>query len=175
MATRNEIVNWAIWESNYGSWKPTDYEIVEIFEQAGLSPPTARDLKKFATASGNVPVNGKSIAWCGIFTTYLLKKWGKLDVKWSGGGIVGKGVNKTWDNKGMKAGDVAVVRGKDKNGGPVHHHFMITHIDYPTNVLQSVDGNSTNNCIVWHTDKKIYYSGADKNIYTPYCHYKLNI
>lgn len=176
MASRQEIVNQAIWEANYDHWKPSDDEMVDIFTTAGLNAPSKSDLKKFRTATGNISINGQSIAWCGIFATYVLKKWGGLEVKWSNGGIVGAGVNKTWNRDGMRAGDVAVVRGKlDSKGRGVHHHFIITAIDYAANTMQSVDGNSTNNEIVWHTNKKIIYTGADKDSYTPYCHYKLKI
>ena len=174
MATRIDIVNWAIWEANYDHWKPTDDEMKEIFIAAGLAAPSKGELNKFRTAPGNIVINGQSLAWCGIFATYVLKKWDGLDVNWVSGGIRGAGVNKTWGRDGMRPGDVAIVRGPlDKKGRGTHHHFVITEIDYAKNTLQSVDGNSTNNEIVWQTGKKIVYKGADDAPYTPYCHYKL--
>ncbi len=42
MATRLSIVDMAIWESNYGSWKPSGAEMVEIFQTAGLQSPTTK-------------------------------------------------------------------------------------------------------------------------------------
>ncbi|MES2675873.1 MAG: hypothetical protein V4660_16655 [Pseudomonadota bacterium] len=195
MTTRLFIVRKAKWEANAyesvdgGHWKPTSDEMTEIFTVAGLAAPSKADLERFKSASGNIVlgskydtktksyVGGQSIAWCGIFATYVLKKWGGLDVKWVwGDGIKGAGVNKTWDHSGMRPGDVAIVRGKlNAKGQAVHHHFIITDIDYSENTMQSVDGNSTNDEIVWHKNKKIVYSGADNASYTPYCHYKLSI
>ncbi len=195
MATRLDIVRKAKWEANAdasvngGHWKPTSDEMTEIFTVAGLPAPSKGDLELFKSAHGNIVlgstydkkkkmyVGGKSTAWCGIFATYVLKKWGGLDVKWVwGDGIRGDGINKTWDHNGMRPGDVAVVKGKpDVHGQFVHHHFIITDIDYSKNTLQSVDGNSTNDEIVWHTNKKIVYAGKDDTAWTPYCHYKLNI
>jgi hypothetical protein len=179
MGTRNDIADSAIWESNFGHWKPTDREMINIFTIAGLKPPTAADLAKFKTASGNVPVNGYSISWCGIFAAYVLKRWGGLDVRWKywvkgkPSGLIGPGVNYTAGSSGMRPGDVAVITGADKNGNRTDHHFIVTHVDYSKNVLHSVDGNSTNNEIVWHTDKKI--KGNKKSTDNIYGHYKLAI
>jgi hypothetical protein len=184
MAGRQDIVNGAIYEADFGHWKPSDSEMVTIFTTAGLKPPTPADLKKFRTATGNVSVGGSSIAWCGIFATFALKHYGGLDVHWEywkkgkKTGLVGPGVNWTGSVEGMRPGDVAVVRGPaDK---PTHHHFIVTAIDYAANTLQSVDGNSTHNEIVWHTNKKIRYANTStdpdaKAAKTIYGHYKLNI
>ena len=193
MATRLYIVRKAKWEANAyasadgGHWRPTADEMIEIFTVAGLKAPSRGDLERFKSAHGNIVigssydtkkkmyVGGTSTAWCGIFATYVLKKWGGLDVKWIlGTGIRGAGVNYTKGHNGMRPGDVAVIRGKlNADGKAVDHHFVITDIDYSQNTLQSVDGNSTNDEIVWKTGKKIVYAGADDASFTPYGHYKL--
>lgn len=179
MATRLDVVDWALFEANawYGDthWKPTSIEMIDIFTTAGLTAPSNGDLEKFKKASGNISINGQSIAWCGIFACYVLKKYGGLDVKWVyGKGIVGTGVEKTWSAKGMRPGDVAIVRETpDSKGKAVHHHFVVTRVDYASNSMESVDGNSTNNEIVWHKNKKIYHSG--KPGLDVYCHYKLKM
>jgi len=177
MPVRDEVVRWAIWEADYGAWKPSSGEMTEIFEVAGLGPPSHSDLENFKTRGSNILVGGKSVAWCGIFATYVLKKWGGLNVKWVyGTGIVGHGaVKKVWDYRFMRPGDVAVIRNKVNSAGQyLHHHFIVTDISYSGNEMDSVDGNSTGNKIVWHTGRKIKYSGTDSNfLKRPYCYYQL--
>lgn len=40
MALRSEIVKWAIWESDFGEWKPSAEEMQKFFRTVGLDPPT---------------------------------------------------------------------------------------------------------------------------------------
>lgn len=175
MPVRDNVVEWAIWEADFGSWKPSSHEITEIFEVAGLQPPSGSDLENFKTRASNILVGGKPIAWCGIFATYVLKKWGGLNVKWVyGTGIVGQGITKkVWDYRFMSPGDVAVIRNKvDGNGNYLHHHFIVTDVRYSgTHLahLASVDGNSTGNKIVWHPEREIQPSYLKQ----PYCYYQL--
>lgn len=176
MATRDDIVNWAIWEADYGSWKPSSDDMIEIFTQSGLPAPTASNLKDFATRASNIAYGSGSIAWCGIFACYVLKKWGHLNVRWQiGTGLVGKGVIKRMDYQAyrfMRPGDVAVIRNNvNANGNYLHHHFIVTAVDVSGNRLESVDGNSKNNKIVWHTDRKIQ-NGSDNFLKQPYCIYQ---
>lgn len=180
MPIRDEIVNWAIWESNFGEWKPSADEMQSFFRTAGLTPPTDQDMKKFQTMGSNVPVQGHSTAWCGIFACYVLKHWGGLDVWWQAGGnkpgINGAGVKKVYDYRFMRPGDVAVIRGKQmQNGNYLWHHFVVTDIDYDSNHLESVDGNSTGNKIVWHTGKQIRYSGPDASSKSVCAYYKIPV
>jgi hypothetical protein len=49
MALRSEIVKWAIWESDFGEWKPSAEEMQKFFRTVGLDPPTDADMKKFQT------------------------------------------------------------------------------------------------------------------------------
>jgi hypothetical protein len=184
MTTRVEIVKQAIWEAANSSWKPLGYEMVNFFTEAGLTPPNAADLAKFQLNNrGNIKLGSTSIAWCGIFATYVLKRYGKLDVHWEywkkgkPSGLLGPGVNKatgsTLNLQGIRPGDVCVIQGPKDD--PKHHHFIVTHVDLGRNLLQSVDGNSTNNEIVWHKDKKIFYDAKTKAEKQIYAHYILNI
>jgi hypothetical protein len=66
-----------------------------------------------------------------------------------------------------------VVRGKLQNGKYLWHHFIVTAIDYDSNSMESVDGNSTDNKIVWHTEKTIRYSGADAHLKSVCAYYKI--
>lgn len=163
MPIRDDIVNWAIWESNYGEWKPSGEEMVKFFQTAGLTPPSLRQAQEsMETMGSNVRVGNMSIAWCGIFACYVLRHWADLDVKWiSGSGIAGKSVKKVYDYRYIRPGDVAVIPGKQNaKGHRLWHHFIVTAIDYGSNHLESVDGNSTRNQIVWHTNKRIRYTGS---------------
>ncbi len=177
MATRDDIVNWAIWEADYGSWKPSSEEMIEIFTMSGLPAPSAANLKDFATRGSNIAYGGGSIAWCGIFACYVLKKWGCLDVRWQfGTGLVGKGVIKRMDYQSyrfMRPGDVAVIRNNvNSKGQYLHHHFIVTAVDVASNHLESVDGNSTGNKIIWHANRKIENS-SDNFLKQPYCIYQV--
>jgi hypothetical protein len=178
MALRSEIVDRAIFEADFGQWKPSAEEMKTFFSTAGLTPPTDADMKNFQTWGSNVPVNGYSTAWCGIFACYVLKHWGGLDVRWQRGGsspgINGGGVKKVYDYRYVRPGDVGVVRGRKlQNGNYLWHHFIVTAIDYASNSLESVDGNSTGNKIVWHPDKKIRYSGPDDHTKSVCAYYRL--
>jgi hypothetical protein len=180
MATRLDVVDWALFEANawYGDthWKPTSTEMIDIFTTAGLTAPSNGELEKFKKAASNIVIGGQSKSWCGIFACYVLKKYGGLDVSWSltKGRMLGTGFDLTWSGKGMRPGDVAIVRETpDSKGAAVHHHFIVTKVDYTANTMESVDGNSTNNEIVWHTNKKIFHS-KNKNL-SVYAHYKLKM
>ncbi len=176
MPVRDNIVNAALWEASWGSWRPDGEEMTKFFENVGLSPPTANDLKKFAGMISNVPVNGISTAWCGIFACHVLKHWGGLDVKWVlGKGIVGKAVKKVWDYRFMQPGDVAVIRNKaDSKGNFMHHHFIVTQVDYAANTLQFVEGNGDQNSIHWRTDRKVNQSSSSANhLKRPYAYYQI--
>ncbi len=172
MPIRDYVVNQAIWESNYGTWKPSAEEMRDIFKIADLDPPTLAQAKDSLTnLSGGIKMGGQVIHWCGIFACYVLKYWGGLDAKWVLGlGMKGDVIKRT-GYQNIRPGDVAWIRGKaNKSGNYAWHHFIVTDIDYATNYLESVDGNSTSNSIVWW-DKKIKYSGsdaADKNIWGYY-------
>lgn len=179
MAIRDNIVEMAIWEANYGQWRPEADEMVRFFEECNLDPPTDDDLTKFATMQSNVPVNGASTAWCGIFACYVLKRWGGLDVHWEyGTGIVGD-VKKVWDYRYMRPGDVAVIRNKayvDKHGQTnyLHHHYIVTEISYDENTHSLVEGNGNNNKIWWRSDRAINQSPASSNsLKRPYAYYQL--
>ncbi|MGH7471377.1 MAG: hypothetical protein ACRENP_25790 [Longimicrobiales bacterium] len=176
MPIRTDVVDWAIWESDHGSWKPSAEEIQNIFTTAGLQAPSLTDAENsLRTRSSGIKMGGYVIHWCGIFACYVLKRWGGLDVKWRlGEGIKGSGVVRRSGDQNIRAGDVAWIRGAANSSGQyAWHHFIVTKVNYGTNKLESVDGNSTNNSIVWHS-KSIRYSGndaADKNIWG---YYQLN-
>lgn len=173
MAIRDSVVEWAIWESNYGSWKPSAEKMQTFFSTAGLNPPsTSQASYSLENRSSGISMGGIVIHWCGIFATYVLKHWGGLDVKWiAGSGMSGSGVVRRSGFQGIVPGDVAWIRGKaNPSGQYAWHHFIVTDIDYSSNYLESVDGNSTNNSIVWH-DKQVQYYGydaADKQIWGYY-------
>lgn len=177
MGVRDKVVDMAIWEANYGDWRPTGEEMVRFFQNAGLTPPTAADQAKFATQTSNVNVDGKSISWCGIFACHVLKQWGGLDVRWGSSGIVGA-VKKVWDYRFMRPGDVAVIKNKAyvSNGKTLymHHHYIITAIDYAANKCSFVEGNGYNNEIWWRSDRPINQSPSSLNdLKRPYCYYQL--
>lgn len=176
MPIRDEVVEWAIWESNFGNWKPTPDEIRTFFQTAGLTPPTAAQAQNSLTNLNNgIKFGGVTIHWCGIFATYVLKHWGGLDVKWvSGAGIKGSGVTRRSGYQNIRPGDVAWIRGKaNAQGNYAWHHFIVTKINYGSNYLESVDGNSTGNSIIWY-DKKIKYSGSDAADKDIWGYYQLN-
>ena len=75
----------------------------------------------------------------------------------------------------MRPGDIAVIRNNVNNKGQyLHHHFIVTKVDQANNRLESVDGNSTNNKIVWHTNRKIE-NGSENFLKQPYCIYQVVI
>jgi hypothetical protein len=177
MAARNDIVDWAIWEADYGSWKPSAEDMIEMFKVSSLPPPSPANLKDFATRGSNIAYGNGSIAWCGIFACYVLRKWGRLEVRWvPGTGLTGKGVKKHMDAQAyrfMRPGDVAVIRNNVNGQGQyLHHHFIVTRVDPSANHLESVDGNSAGNKIVWHTKRKLE-NGKDNFMLRPYCIYQV--
>lgn len=176
MPIRDTIVDSAIWESDFGQWKPSGEEMASFFSTAGLTEPSDSDLAKFQNQTSNIVVNGQSIAWCGIFACYVLKRWGGLDVKWVPGvGMKGSSVTKVWDYRYIRPGDVAVIRNKVNAAGQyLHHHFIVTDIDYDANLMDSVDGNSTNNQIVWHIGRQLTQSSQESNfLKRPYAYYRV--
>lgn len=60
-----------------------------------------------------------------------------------------------------------------QDGNYLWHHFIVTDIDYDSNHLEPVDGNSTGYKIVWHTNKMIRYSGPDANSNSVCAYYKV--
>jgi hypothetical protein len=103
-------------------------------------------------------VNGQIKHWCGIFACYVIRTQGILkNVHWTlyGGQILG--IRRVWGNKGMKPGDVAII----KKG---QHHFIVTDIDYSKNTLCTVEGN---------TDGQYIRALTTRMISEPYAYYQI--
>jgi hypothetical protein len=177
MPVRDDIVRGAIWEAYEGSWKPTALEMTAYFESAGLAPPSPSELKKFASAPSNIVINSQSIAWCGIFACSGLKHFGGLDVHWVyGKGIRGSGVQLFEDYRYMQIGDVAVIRKKARSDGNfLHHHYIITAIDYDGNSHSFVEGNGESNKIHYRKDYPIGQETKSQNfLKRPYAYYRVS-
>ncbi len=69
--------------------------------------------------------------------------------------MVGDGVTKLPGYQNIVPGDVAIIN-------RASHHFIVSDIDYASNTLLSVDGNTANQYIRL-VSKKIHYDGSDAN------------
>jgi hypothetical protein len=91
-------------------------------------------------------------------------------VKWTlyGGKMVGKSsyqIVRIPGYQGIEPGDVVFIPDQT-------HHFIVTDIDYGTNTLWSVDGNTYGQKIR-ALKKKIWYTGAEASTKTPWGYYRI--
>ena len=114
------------------------YAIEELNGRRPTRRPSSEDLHRYFTQCGaSYPGFDDTMAWCGIFATYILRKAG-VKVRWarriedlSGG----QQVKDIVGHEGMGPGDVAVRGAAGQN-----HHFIV--LETPKNgVIRSVDGN----------------------------------
>ncbi len=101
--------------------------------------PSRAELDKYFKASGGFPQGfDKTVHWCGLFATYVLRKAG-VGVVWQHGKIVdlsgGKDITLVSGSKGIGPGDVAV---RDMN--TANHHFIVL-AEPVKGAITSVDGN----------------------------------
>ena len=151
MSIRGEVIRLANWWAAPGSYQPLADELKSFFTVAGCEEePTLADAQEAIDSRPyGVMVHGSLKHWCGIFACSILVRAG-LNTRWTllGGKMVGPGVVKIGGSKGIVPGDVAQISAGS-------HHFIVTEIDYGSNTLSSVDGNSGHQLIRSRTDHKV--------------------
>ena len=169
MAIRDKIIELADYWSSPGKYRPTEDELITFFTGSGAeAAPTQAEAREALTSlSYGVRVQGQIKHWCGIFACYVLREAG-VDVRWTlhGGKMVGAGITKLPGFKNIVLGDVAIIYAAS-------HHFIVFDIDYDSNTLQSVDGNTANQYIRV-TEKKIQYTGQDASTKSVVAFYRIN-
>lgn len=114
--------------------------IAEMRGERPLRVPSESELDNYFTGCGSAFTQyDRTVSWCGIFATYILRKTG-LRVKWR----IGKGIENepgcfdiqfVRGNAGVSTGDIAVR-------GTGYHHFIL--LEQPANqgAILAVDGNA---------------------------------
>ena len=168
MPIRDDIVSRAEYWADPGEYKPLADELISFFEEAGAEQaPTVSEAEYALKYRGTgVAVGGQVKHWCGVFACYILRQSG-VDVRWTllGGKMKGSQVSYHPGRQGMQPGDVAIIPASN-------HHFIITDVDYGSNALSSVDGNTMNQKIRTK-DKKINHSGSDASTQNIYGYYRV--
>ncbi|HMD42901.1 MAG TPA: hypothetical protein VKH45_07500 [Candidatus Acidoferrum sp.] len=158
MAVRDKILDVAEYWVSPGEYRPTEDDLISFFTESGAeAAPTLEEAREALTRLSNgVRVQGQIKHLCGIFACYVLRQAG-VDVRWTllGGNMVGDGVTKLLGYQNIVPGDVAIIN-------RASHHFIVSDIDYASNTLLSVDGNTANQYIRL-VSKKIHYDGSDAN------------
>ncbi len=138
MSFRDNIVALALWWADPGEWKPTEDDLVDFFQGAGAEawPSIAEAQEALKYRVTGVKVNGDVKHWCGVFACYIVRNAGLSTARWTlyGGKI--KNLALIWGNDGMQPGDVAMIQSGN-------HHFIVTDIDYSTNTMHTVEGNTS--------------------------------
>ena len=171
MPIRDDILRLAEWWADPGEYKPWPEELISFFEvaEAEQAPSYAEAQKSLTTLSTGAFVGGAVKHWCGIFACHVLREAG-LNVRWTllGGKIVGKSANQVKyvpGNQGLRPGDVAMIP-------KANHHFIVTGVDYGSNTLWSVDGNTSGQMIRSLT-KQVKYSSQEAATKTIYGYYRV--
>jgi hypothetical protein len=156
MSIRDKILEVAEYWVRPGDYRPTADELMFFFTNSGAeaAPSMAEAQDALKNLSNGVRVQGQIKQWCGVFACSVLKEAG-VDVRWTlnGGKMVGDGVTLLPGSNNIVPGDAAIIN-------HASHHFIVSDIDYDTNTLESVDGNTTNQYIR-SGRKKIQESGTD--------------
>lgn len=76
--------------------------------------------------------------WCGIFACAMAVEAGLSDLRWTlyGGTIKGSQVHKTWGNRGIQPGDIAVINAYS-------HHFIISEVSEDGTMVRTIEGNTS--------------------------------
>jgi hypothetical protein len=148
MGYRSKIVELAQYWADPGAWKPGASDLIDFFYYAGAEAwPTTNDAEyALQYRDTGVKVGGQVKHWCGIFACYVIRQAGLSAVRWTLYG--GKMLNIEYrnGNKNMAPGDVAIIVSGN-------HHFIVTDIDYSSNSMSTVEGNTSGQYIRARTRK----------------------
>jgi hypothetical protein len=170
MSIREDIVAYAKWWAEPGTYRPTAWDFVHICEYAKVTPlPSHADLRYTETSlpTGGLRIGGQTKQWCGIFAVAVWARCG-VGVKWTlDYNTYGKNIlsaagipfekHSGHGHSGIKIGDIAFVE-------KFRHHFIITEVNGDT--ISTVEGNQGKNDIRAYHNKSpspitTYYSIRD--------------
>lgn len=157
MGYRSNIVYWANFWAAPGMWKPAATDLVDFFAGAGAEQsPSVREAQEALNRGGTgVKIGTQMKQWCGVFACCVVREGGVRQAHWTlyGGKILG--IDLVWSHGGMQPGDVAILPGKNQ------HHIIVTDVDYDTNTMKTVEGNTMGQLIKTNsrraTDPYAYY------------------